>query len=169
MGTKRLLCISLPPDGTHHSDWREATLPFLKLSCFIMLKLNSLGWLISFVIYKTLGNSFPFKSVCCPLPFPTEISSAVPLLALYLPPTRTWGHRDYANKEGESTVFSTNGIFWLTEFSDQLKLNIPCFELASFLNELRWGTHICYVTCDLWGHGAIFPKGKSHGQYFGHK
>lgn len=34
MGTKRLLYIFLPPDETHYSDGKEATLLFLKLFCF---------------------------------------------------------------------------------------------------------------------------------------
>lgn len=49
MSTKDFLCISLPPSGTHHSDWPEATLLFLEFSyfCYVESKLiNKVTYLL---------------------------------------------------------------------------------------------------------------------------
>lgn len=168
MGTKRLLYIFLPPDGTHHSDWQEATLLFLKLSCFLLCwtQTHQRDWYILLLYKEHLvapSCSIVYHYRGWPVPFPTKTSPR-------LPPHR---HRNYniliLRGGGESTVLSTKGILWLTEFFGQLKPNLCVSSYLHSLTSSAWYTNICYMTCDLQGSGTIFPNVKSHWVVLDHK
>lgn len=94
-----------------------------------------------------------------PLPTPTKTP----------PTTLPQRYRNHGIKRGgESTVFSTNRILWLIDFSGQLKLNL-C--ISSYLHSLTSSaphTHVCYVT-DLQGYRQSVQMLGLAGQYFRNK
>lgn len=144
MGTKRLLYISLPPDGTHHSDWQEATLLFLKLSYFLYVesKLIKVTDTFCYIQNTWLLLSFHkcvyYRDWC--LPLPTQNPSPTPTTTL---PHRHRSHdiqqcwrKYYMSSEWDSLV---NWIIWSTEMKPL------CFKLSSFLNKFSTvHTHLFY-------------------------
>lgn len=160
MGTKRLLYIPLPPDGTHHSNWQEATLPFLKLFYFLLcwIRTHRDDW---YLLLYTLGYSFFFQKCIYsrgwPFLIPTKNTPCPPS-----PSFHTDTETTIFSSGRESPIWLTNGILWLIEFSGQLKLNLFVSSYPHFLMRLAQCTHICYMTWDLLGHRVIFPNVRAH-------
>lgn len=126
MGTKRLLYIPLPPDGTHHSNWQEATLLFLKLSYFLLcwIQTHQGDWYLLLYTEHLATALFFFKSICIPEAdlSPSLLRIAPPAPTTFLP----YRYRNHGIHQwcGESTRCLTTGTLWLIEFSGQLKSNL---------------------------------------------